>query len=313
MFGRSLVLVAAGGVFGGALAVGTAADAASFMVQTTAVARGQNTSSTQDSKSSGASASPVALSSASAFADEAVSQSSGYAFASAAAGALKGFSSASAVVYPTLESRGATGSGDTKAEYRDSFFLSALGVAAGTVGVMTADVLLDGYLSGALAGSQFARGEARWGAQVFVNDSFAFYNRQLFADVETGVSETGDLAVLQTPTFQVVFGQVNEIVMSLQTVAGAAALVSFAGNPETRSAGFTSDFGSTLTWEGIRNLTVDGRSVTDFTAISGDTGFDFRVGFGTPAAVPEPLTWAVMVVGFGLVGASLRRARFVSA
>jgi hypothetical protein len=313
MFGRSLGLVVACSVFGGALAVGTPADAASFTVRTTAETRGQNTSSTRDEKSSGTSASPVTLLSTSSFADEAVSQSSGYAFASAGVGALKGYSTASAVVYPTLESRGAIGSGDTRAEYRDSFFLSAPGVAAGTVGVMTADVLLDGFLSGGLVGSQFARGEARWAAQVFVNDSFAFYNRQLYGDVVGGGSETGDVAALQMPTFQVVFGQMNEIVMSLQTVAGASALVNFAGSTETRSAAFTSDFGSTLTWEGIRNLTVDGRAVTDFTAISGDTGFDFRRGFGAVAPVPEPATWAIMVLGFGFIGACIRRARFALA
>lgn len=312
MLRRSLGLVVAFGVFGSALGGASAADAASFVVRTNAVTTGQNTSPTADTKSSGASSSPVTLVSTSSFADAAVSQASAYAFASAGVGALKGYSTASAVVYPTLEARGATGSGDTRAEYRDSFFLSAPGIAAGTVGVMSADVLLDGFLSGALAGSQFARGEARWAAQVFVNDSFAFYNRQMFGDVETGVSETGDIAALQTPSFQVVFGQVNEVVMSLQTVAGASALVNFAGNPETRSAGFTSDFGSTLTWEGIRDLTVDGRSVTDFTAISGDTGFDFRRGLGATAPVPEPTTWAIMVLGFGLIGASLRRARFAS-
>ena len=176
---------------------------------------------------------------------------------------------------------------------------------------MTADVLLDGLLAGALGGSQFARGEARWAAQIFVNDSFAFYSRDLSGEVDVGLSERGDFAGLKTPSFQVVFGQSNEIVMSLQTRAGAGALVNYAGSAETRSAAFTSDFGSTLTWEGIRDLTIDGHSVTEFSAISSDTGFDFRQGFSAVTPVPEPTTWAVMIVGFGLAGVSLRRRNCV--
>lgn len=309
MVGNSLPMALALGAFGCVLAASSAADAASFMVRTTATTRGQSTSDTQDVKNSGLSAVPVALTSTSGFADGAVSQSSAYGFSSAAVGALKGYSTASAVAYPTIETRGAIGGADTSAEYRDSFFLSAPGVAAGTVGIITVDVLLDGFLTGALGGTQFARGETRWAAQIFVNDSFAFYSRDLSGEVDVGLSERGDSAGLKTPSFQVVFGQANEIVMSLQTRAGAGALVNFAGSAETRSAAFTSDFGSTLTWEGIRDLTIDGNSVTDFSAISGDTGFDFRQGFGAVAPVPEPATWAVMIVGFGLAGVSVRRKK----
>jgi len=32
-------------------------------------------------------------------------------------------------------------------------------------------------------------------------------------------------------------------------------------------------------------------------------------GFLRPAAVPEPATWALLIAGFGLAGASLRRRR----
>jgi hypothetical protein len=32
-------------------------------------------------------------------------------------------------------------------------------------------------------------------------------------------------------------------------------------------------------------------------------------GFGGPGAVPEPATWAIMLVGLGLAGAALRRRR----
>ncbi|MEW5684470.1 MAG: PEPxxWA-CTERM sorting domain-containing protein, partial [Pseudomonadota bacterium] len=38
-----------------------------------------------------------------------------------------------------------------------------------------------------------------------------------------------------------------------------------------------------------------------------------RETFGAPAAVPEPATWALMIGGFGLAGATLRRRRSVAA
>jgi PEP-CTERM motif len=43
---------------------------------------------------------------------------------------------------------------------------------------------------------------------------------------------------------------------------------------------------------------------------SGGFGFDFAVGGAVPRAVPEPSTWAMMLIGFAGVGyAGYRRAR----
>jgi hypothetical protein len=39
------------------------------------------------------------------------------------------------------------------------------------------------------------------------------------------------------------------------------------------------------------------------TTDAGSTGYDFQAA----AAVPEPATWAMMIMGFGLVGAAMRR------
>lgn len=44
----------------------------------------------------------------------------------------------------------------------------------------------------------------------------------------------------------------------------------------------------------------------DPTAVVSRVRFEF---FGTPAAIPEPASWAMMIAGFGLVGGAARRVR----
>ena len=45
-------------------------------------------------------------------------------------------------------------------------------------------------------------------------------------------------------------------------------------------------------------------------SFNGNTSTTFaQIGAGSTSAVPEPATWAMMMLGFGLVGASLRRRR----
>ena len=73
-----------------------------------------------------------------------------------------------------------------------------------------------------------------------------------------------------------------------------------------------SHLGQTIQFGGTTATTVDPTSCFDCVAIFGYTG-------GTPAAVltlnavPEPATWALMIVGFGLVGTTLRRRAAVAA
>jgi len=44
-------------------------------------------------------------------------------------------------------------------------------------------------------------------------------------------------------------------------------------------------------------------------AIIAASGIDFTVQVPSISAVPEPATWALMILGFGLVGAAMRRRR----
>ena len=55
-----------------------------------------------------------------------------------------------------------------------------------------------------------------------------------------------------------------------------------------------------------------GQSITSVTVSSlGDTDGldDVRFGFASASAVPEPMTWALMLIGFGFVGAALRQGK----
>jgi hypothetical protein len=44
-------------------------------------------------------------------------------------------------------------------------------------------------------------------------------------------------------------------------------------------------------------------------ATNGTNAMSHIVFFGTPGAVPEPATWAMMLLGFGAVGSAMRRSR----
>lgn len=54
---------------------------------------------------------------------------------------------------------------------------------------------------------------------------------------------------------------------------------------------------------------MNGVEVADFTALSASSGFDFRRGIVAAAGVPEPQAWAMLLGGFGLIGATARRRR----
>lgn len=58
----------------------------------------------------------------------------------------------------------------------------------------------------------------------------------------------------------------------------------------------------------IRNITTVLAAGTHTITVRGSSGPDgFYTGSATLGGVPEPMTWAMMFLGFGLVGAGLRR------
>jgi hypothetical protein len=75
----------------------------------------------------------------------------------------------------------------------------------------------------------------------------------------------------------------------------------------TGSAAAHVDFGNSLHWLGVRNVTdLTGVPVASFSMVSAGTNVDWSV--YTPP-VPEPATWGLMLAGLGLVGWSACRGR----
>ena len=131
-------------------------------------------------------------------------------------------------------------------------------------------------------------------------------------------------------------GPTNAITQSIATTAGRYQLSFFVGN-----ASPTGGNAGSYTQPSTANLSINGGAIQSFTNAD-DTPFainwkPFTVSFysATPVtltfsngtvgdnmlglddvslnAVPEPSTWAMLIAGFGLVGASARRRRAVTA
>lgn len=70
--------------------------------------------------------------------------------------------------------------------------------------------------------------------------------------------------------------------------------------------------GTFCNWSAI-GVAFDGIAMSiDFGGTANQTGYDnITFGSDTPGGVPEPTTWAMMIAGLGLVGASMRRRRTV--
>lgn len=68
------------------------------------------------------------------------------------------------------------------------------------------------------------------------------------------------------------------------------------------------EFGNSLRWNGLSRVT-DSQGAPLAYQLQSSLGGDFAGGYGAPpsGAVPEPDTWALMIVGFGLIGAVKRR------
>jgi hypothetical protein len=220
-------------------------------------------------------------------------------------GAVHAFATARADSYVCC----ATAGTDSVAEaiYEDSFFLSSRTISPGTIGRLTVAFLVHGNTINDSSGVQPPErggrtqwsGSLQWQAWAYVNgtgiiDSYNLYSDYLGRFDESGHNSFG----LQYVNVDVIFGRNNT------TYLHVADQVQVTADGTNAFADFTADLGNTVSWQGITSLIVGGVAVTDYSAISPDTGFNFRQGL---APAPEPASWALMLLGFGLVGTTMRR------
>lgn len=152
------------------------------------------------------------------------------------------------------------------------------------------------------------------------------YNRPLAGNPPTGLSGVGTAVAYRTLTFTVDITGTYSVVQASNTAAYDPFLGLYSGTfnpnaPLTNALVYNDDLGGSLTQSGFSRALTAG---TSYTAVM--TGFD-NLDFGaftltidgqgvvTPSAagaVPEPATWAMMMLGFGLMGGALRRRATVS-
>ena len=288
-----------------ALGLASEAQAATFIAIASAASRTQYTDGpTNISTVSGGAGVTTASGSLTDSTFEEGAQAASSSSATAGVGAVHASSTAVAASSGCCSS--ARGSSVATASYADSFVLSSSTIAPGTFGVLSFDILVDGGADGGGTGPAWA-GISYWVARAIVNGTVYQTSFEHRATGALGATNTGDDFGLYTFAANVVFGQ--PVSVQLLVDAGAIAQVAPGGN----TAQFSADLSHTMSWEGIRSLTVAGIDVTDFTAVSGDTGFDFARGYGADVVtgVPEPSTWAMLVLGFVGFGAALRRRRLI--
>lgn len=276
--------------------------AALFIVSTTADSGTINTPGAGDPKNIRTDA-PAQTSSFSQT-DRAFDQSaraSSAANATAQVGAVHAYSTAKAEAFAIGCCTSAQGGSSAYAEYNDTFLLRSGAFADGTVATITADIQISGAAGGVYSGD-FWSGSVFWRATTALNGQSYVDAYTSQGNATNGFITSGAPFGLRTITFDVVFGQAANVLLRVETIASAGA-----GGFGYNDAVFTSDLGHTVSWQGISKLVVGGQEVTDYTALSPDTGFDFVRGFDAPAAVPEPSSWALMIAGFGLAGAAVRR------
>lgn len=82
------------------------------------------------------------------------------------------------------------------------------------------------------------------------------------------------------------------------------------GNPMAAPTRQECDAGGSVYWGGILGVFDEGGMPVANWAVTSDSGTDYARSFvPVQPGVPEPSTWAMMIAGFGLLGAQMRRRR----
>ena len=182
--------------------------------------------------------------------------------------------------------------GETTAGWTDTLVIMPGNPAQmGQNAVMNFSLHLDGVLDGQPMGNSYTR----IGTQVWMNNS-PVYDQSYRAQGQGQGGFPFHLVVDQTLNFSVnvVLGTPFELGIFTRSSAGTAG-----AGPDWFSEA-TSDFASTLTWQGIGGVSVTGIPI-DY-SLSSESGIDWQLPF---APVPEPATWLLMSAG--VLGVALRR------
>ena len=136
-----------------------------------------------------------------------------------------------------------------------------------------------------------------WVYQLFFNDGTNGFSQFINRDAVGGGGRHVDDFLDVTMPF--ISGQAKTIMVRAVVYAGIVGPAGTVGEAY-------SDFGNTVEWGGLQSaFTNTGQNVTGSTTISSATGYDYQ---STPG-VPEPATWAMMIIGFGAAGSMIRRRK----
>lgn len=158
-------------------------------------------------------------------------------------------------------------------------------------------------------------------AATFLGDEFAGSYR--FPNLQNATVIGGNAVVAPSAQFRFVTGKINPTAV----VSASNVLITFAGDGTYRLADFNGILLKNLSRSNIAGLVLDPSSTVvgfDQTRLSYSSdslffnfsGLSFRASDRISAnvtfigtSVPEPGTWAFMLLGFGLIGGAMRSAR----
>ena len=146
-----------------------------------------------------------------------------------------------------------------------------------------------------------------------------------FPDLSSPFEDDGNQAVSPQASF-VSFGQIattvnansidsgNSIVGGLSFTGASFNGVVITDLTHSNIIGVTIDAASNMGGFDLSRVSFTGNSVSlNFSGLITDTGTQAIVDIQTRGGVPEPATWAMMISGFGLLGAAARRRRTLAA
>lgn len=218
----------------------------------------------------------------------AATSTAGFSFAESIAadanGAVVGGQTPQLRLYTTSSLAGGNTQAIANAGWED--YLDFSNAAAGTAGVVTYNIGITGDVS--------ATGAGYWDFEFGFGYGATEVQKYRVSSGAMGAGPFSIDHVLQV-TLAYSAGQVIPIYGYGRAVTGV-----------TGTGSAVTDFSHTVRWLGVDSIiTSTGQDVTDSLVIVSGSDFDYQ----TAPGIPEPATWALLIMGFGLCGTSLRRGR----